>query len=71
MNCPREKKRNVDLGISINDEIYSSRPSIPGLFEEISSEMSAIREIMSGLPMGPGDSSTAHHFYIAYTMRGF
>ncbi|KAF3623054.1 hypothetical protein FXO37_32057 [Capsicum annuum] len=63
----KTKKRKIDLGKSIHKDIDSCRPSTSSPFEEISIEIRAIRELVSGCPLGPRVSSTAGHSYVAQT----
>ncbi|KAF3628348.1 60S ribosomal protein L23 [Capsicum annuum] len=63
----KSKKRKIDLSKSIDKDVGSYRPYISASFEEISVKMMTIRELMSGLPIGPGGSSTTCYSYVAQT----
>lgn len=61
----KEKERKVDLGMSVDDKINSYRPFLVGSFEENSSEMRLVLELVSRLPTWLGQSFIACHSYIA------
>lgn len=61
------KNWKIDLGKSMKNDIDPCQPSASGPFEEITSEMRAIRDLMARLAIGLGEPSTTHHFYVAQT----
>lgn len=61
----RVRKRKIDLGKSKDDDMVSCSPSTTSLFDDILSNMRAIKEFISGLLMGLGGPSIARHYYIA------
>lgn len=61
------EKRKIDLGKSVDYEIVSFRTSTTRLFEEISSEMKAIQELLSEFLMRSKEPFTAPHFYVLQT----
>lgn len=47
----KNKKRKIDLGKLVEDDIDPCRPSSAGLFEEFSSEIWIIQDLVSKLPI--------------------
>lgn len=60
----KSRKRKIQLGKSMDDELNVCRPFSAGLFEEISSHMRIVKELVSKLPQGPSESSTNPYSYV-------
>lgn len=59
------KKRRIDIGKSVDNDLNSFNPSLAGLFENLSIQIWVVREMVSKLPTRLEESSTSCSSYFS------
>lgn len=59
--APSKRKKKIDLGKSVDDDIDPCWPFIAGSFDKLSNEIRSIRELIFGLLTGLEEPSTNRH----------